>query len=171
MSAEDLCASHERQLVTGHNLDRVTEIVPHCDPFQNLVGTTALAILDRQRANSDPTRPLSFDLDEIWKKIRNRFQVIARGLYQKELAEERRISIKFDGWLPATPPTQAWEQQWTRPGFLKWCGAKLRALFPRNACDVPGKHAAPTDRRGTVELDIVLALRAARGRLARVDAI
>ena len=39
------------------------------EAFQNLIGITSQAILDRQRNNSDVSLPLQYDLQNIWQKI------------------------------------------------------------------------------------------------------
>ena len=38
---------------------------------------------------------------------------VAKGLYLRAEAEENRIAIKFDGWLPAEKPTDAFTKKWT----------------------------------------------------------
>ena len=71
------------------------------EAWQNLIGLTQQAILDRQRCNGDCSRPLAFELDPILRKIGSRLAQVAKGLYLRAEAEENRIAIKFDGWLPA----------------------------------------------------------------------
>ena len=42
------------------------------EAWQNLIGLTQQAILDRQRCNGDCSRPLAFELDPILRKIGSR---------------------------------------------------------------------------------------------------
>ena len=60
------------------------------EAWQNLIGLTQQAILDRQRCNGDCSRPLAFELDPILRKIGSRLAQVAKGLYLR--AESRIIS-------------------------------------------------------------------------------
>ena len=55
------------------------------EAWQNLIGLTQQAILDRQRCNGDCSRPLAFELDPILRKIGSRLAQVAKGLYLEEL--------------------------------------------------------------------------------------
>ena len=167
MTCGEVCSYHGRSLVTGLVLnDAGTGVAKAHEAFQSLIGVTSQAILDRQRHNADATRPLSYELKDIWTRITERFAVVARGGYQRAAAEESRIQIKFDGWLPDVPPTKDWEKKWSDLGVVQWAGRKLTCSLPA-ATDIPGLHGEPTDQRNSPQCQLRLLLRGARARLER----
>ena len=98
MSAAQICATYARPLASGLLLrDGETSPPERQEAWQNLIGLTQQAILDRQRCNGDCSRPLAFELDPILRKIGSRLAQVAKGLYLRAEAEENRIAIKFDG--------------------------------------------------------------------------
>ena len=118
------------------------------EAWQNLIGLTQQAILDRQRCNGDCSRPLAFELDPILRKIGARLAQVAKGLYLRAEAEENRIAIKFDGWLPAEKPTDAFTKKWT--GLVNTASGNVTCLFPRDADSIPGANGdVPRDDRNT----------------------
>ena len=163
MTCGEVCSYHGRSLVTGLVLnDAGTGVAKAHEAFQSLLGVASQAILDRQRHNADATRPLSYELKDIWPRITERFAIVARGGYQRAAAEESRIQIKFEGWLPDVPPTEAWEKKWIDLGVVQWAGQKLACSLP-DAADIPGLHGGVQLAQQRLKVDVL----GARDRLAR----
>ena len=96
----------------------------------------------------DCSRPLAFELDPILREIGARLAQVAKGLYLRAEAEENRIAIKFDGWLPAEKPTDAFTKKWT--GLSNTASGNVTCLFPRDADSIPGANGdVPRDDRNT----------------------
>ena len=130
------------------------------ETWQNLIGLTQQAILDRQRCNGDCSRPLAFELDPILRKIGSRLAQVAKGLYLRAEAEENRIAIKFDGWLPAEKPTDAFTKKWT--GLINTASGNVTCLFPRDTGSIPGADGdLPRDGRNTPQFAHHVAARVA----------
>jgi hypothetical protein len=137
MSAAQICATYARPLASGLLLrDGETSPPERQEAWQNLIGLTQQAILDRQRCNGDCSRPLAFELDPILRKIGSRLAQVAKGLYLRAEAEENRIAIKFDGWLPAEKPTDAFTKKWK--GLINTASGNVTCLFPRDTGSIPG---------------------------------
>ena len=127
MSAAQIYATYARPLASGLLLrDGETSPPERQEAWQNLIGLTQQAILDRQRCNGDCSRPLAFELDPILRKIGSRLAQVAKGLYLRAEAEENRIAIKFDGWLPAEKPTDAFTKKWK--GLINTASGNQRHL-------------------------------------------
>ena len=107
MSAPHICATYARPLVSGLLLlDDQIEKADLQEPFQNLIGITTQAIINRQHRNNDVSRPLESDPATLLKAICDRLKTVASGLYQIANSEEKRIEIKFDGRLPEVTPIE-----------------------------------------------------------------
>ena len=149
MSAAQICATYARPLASGLLL-RDGETLPpeRQEAWQNLIGLTQQAILDRQRCNGDCSRPLAFELDPILRKIGSRLAQVAKGLYLRAEAEENRIAMKFDGWLPAEKPTDAFTKKWT--GLINTASGNVTCLFARDTGSIPGADGdLPLDQLAT----------------------
>jgi len=140
MSAPHICATYARPLVSGLLLlDDQIEKADLQEPFQNLIGITTQAIINRQHRNNDVSRPLESDPAMLLKAICDRLKTVASGLYQVANSEEKRIEIKFDGWLPEVTPIEKFKSKWVKPGLVDWAKGKLRCLT-LNGARRPTKH-------------------------------
>ena len=64
-------------------------------------------------------------------------KTVASGLYQVANSEEKRIEIKFDGWLPEVTPIEKFKSKWVKPGLVDWAKGKLRCLLSTELDDLP----------------------------------
>jgi len=87
-------------------------------------------------------------------------------LYLRAEAEENRIAIKFDGWLPAEKPTDAFTKKWT--GLINIASGNVTCLFPRDTGSIPGADGdLPRDGRNTPQFAHRVAARVAAAAPAR----
>ena len=81
-------------------------------------------------------------------------------LYLRAEAEENRIAIKFDGWLPAEKPTDAFTKKWK--GLINTASGNVTRLFPRDTGSIPGADGdLPRDGRNTPQFAHHVAARVA----------
>ena len=167
MSAPQICNAYARPLVSGLLLlDGQKETTHLQESFQNLIGIASQAIINRQHQNSDTSRPLQSDPAAVLKAVGERLRTVASGRYQVASSEEKRIYIKFDGWLPPESPTDSFKSKWIKPGLFEWANGKLRSLFPSELDDLPSTtHDFPFNQSNSPISALRLMFRDAQARL------
>ena len=167
LSDADVCATHARPLVSGLLLHRSRTGLPDSqDAFQGLIGAAVTALQTRRLVNSDMAVPLQFALPVVWSRILHAFTVVGRARWARAVAEESRISIKFDGWLPEETPTQEFEKKWIATGFFRWAGQALCCALPSDPQQVPGCRGDPADNRDSAAFHLRMLVRAREAALA-----
>jgi hypothetical protein len=91
--------------------------VQHCLTTRRNANVT-FASTPASRQQHSASHPQA-DPDDTLKQVANRLVLVAQAAHHKAAAEEKRLLVLYNSWLPDPAPLAIWERIWCKNGIMR----------------------------------------------------